>query len=624
MKKVIAFCLIVALIVAMPFSVSANQNDDLVDHSLEEEMRSVIDRGIMRGYRDGVYGPDDSITRAQFATFIARALNLPTGSSDFDDVADDYLLRGGISRAASAGIVGGYPGNVFHPDENITREQMAVMIDRALEYQNVSRNTVHLSFTDVDNIHPMYRTAIAHNVYFGIIQGMPRGDGTYQFGPKDHATRAHAAAFIDRMLHVAENDGERIVHYQLATIDQQGNVQFAPQQYTSFDDANNQRSNQQVIYLGQDMIKMNDGIVTAAPSEGNFIVIIYDEDRKTQLAYVNAGAEMEYLDADEDFVKVQFADAVGYVEQTEVMLTPTALLEGQSYYKNVDGDLLHYIYNPLTNRYVSYMYGPAPSFLEENQEYTSINGWEFYNRANQKVGEARQYFNYLPLRTKTNYSAEELNEYIKAVRPDSPLAELGHVFKEAEEEYELNALYLLAKAIHESNYAQSQIAQEKYNLFGLRATDSDPLRNAETFDSFEDSIMYIADYVSQRYVDPNGWYFNSAVLGNKSIGLNVSYASDPFWGQKIAGHMYRADKFLGQKDLNYYTIGKTTSFLNVRHEPNTNIAAQFTYPNPGVYLAILEESTQADGTWYKIYSDHMDFTHAHVHGDYVTEITTVR
>ncbi|WP_179295600.1 S-layer homology domain-containing protein [Bacillus sp. FJAT-45350] len=656
MQRLIVTLCIFGLLLAQPLTTQAQTKDDLTGHVLEGEMRSVVERGIMAGYGNGVYKPNDSITRAQFATFLARALQLPGGYSDFSDVPGNYHLRDGISRAASVGIVGGYPGNVFKPNENISREQMAVMIDRALTYKGIEGHSIFLSFTDVEQIHPTFRVSVANNTYFGIIGGMPAGNGKFRFGPKENATRAHAAAFINRMLGVIETNGKRNVHFQLASMDGQGNITFDNQRYINYEDAvkNYVPTRHHLIYYGQEIMKMAKGIAVSRPPQDEAIVIIYsDEALRTQLTYVSSGVEMRYIDANEEKVTVEIAGKKGYVKQGHLMLVPTELLSGRSYYKNENGQLVHFVYNHITKRYGSYTYGKAPSFMSQTGTYYSWDGIEYFSLSGERVGEAHQYFNYLPLRTKSNYTAEELDSYINYVissNPnitDSPLKDLGYAFKKAEDTYQINALYLFAKAIHESNFGTSQIAQEKKNLFGYQAYDRDPLNNAKPFESFEDSIIFVAESMNSRYLTPPadtysgvsgtgtlcqyngqtrscGENYRGAVLGNKSHGMNVRYASDPFWGQKIAGHMYRADSFLGQKDMNSYEIGRTTSFLNVRHQPNTLRAAQFTFPHPNYYLVIVEESEQNDGSWYKVYSDHSDYEYAFVHGSYVERIQTVK
>lgn len=604
--------------------------DDITGHNLEDDLREVVSLGIMAGYGEGVYGPNRSVTRAEFATFVARALKLPSpplNQSIFKDVPLGKGLADGIYRTAAAGIVGGYPGDIFMPNQKITREQMAVMIDRALAYKSIQRTPVFLSFTDADQIAPMFQLSVSHNVYFGIIKGSPIGNGKYRFAPKDNATRAHGAAFINRMLYVINSDGETIVNYQIATI-KDGQVVLEPRQYMSYTDAleNIENPNTQVIYHGQQVVKMNDGIVVSSPSPGNFLTVIYDQALKTNLTYVSAGTGLKYLDADEKKVKVQIADTdtVGYVKPTEVSLVPKTLVSKQSYYDVVNGELRHVIYNSLTNKTAgAYIYGPAPKEMNNGETYQSWNGIDFVGVNNNKVISYVQYFNYLPLQTTSNYTAEDLNAYAVNYGPEeSPLRELGHVFIEAQEIYGVNALYLFAKAIHESNWAMSPIAKEKNNLFGLNATDSDPEGNADTFVTMESGILYAARFLSTTYFSFGNWRFNGAVLGNKSKGLNVRYASDPHWGQKIAGHMNRIDKLSGRKDFNKYQIAVTTeSGLNIRHEAVVSSATlQFTYPIAGYYVAVLEETSQPDGVWYKIISDHPDYQEAYVHSDFVDKL----
>lgn len=604
----------------------AAAKDDLTGHSLESEMRKAVELGVLAGYGKGKFGPDDKVTRAQFATFVSRALKLPSGKSSFSDVPSTHPLADGIGRAADAGIVSGYPGGVFRPGENITREQMAVMIDRALAYKKVSRTKMALTFTDTNNIHPTFRDAVAHNVYFGIIRGMPSGQG-YRFGPKDDATRAHGAAFIIRMLDVAETGDGSVDFYHVGKVLANGDVSLQAQPYLSYSDA--AKANAELIFKGEKILKMNSGTVAASPRTGESVTRIYADDRKTQRTYIMPGAEMQYVSSDENWVRVKYADSEGLVSQKDATLIPTALEKGKSYYVRKNGVVQHHIYNPLNNTSAVYFYGEAPSFMKENESYFSLNGRDFYNASNTKVGEAYQYFNYLPLRTQTNYTAEDLNRYIKSVTSkingkvvgeESPLRNLGETFKKAEKEYGINALYLFGKAIHESSYGLSEIANERKNLFGYQAYDKDPLGNAKPFDSFEDSIMFVAKEMNERYLTPDGVNYRGAILGNKSHGMNVNYASDPLWGQKIAGHMYRADAFLGKKDIGHYTIARTTEALNVRNEPNTSLAAQYRYPGANYYVALIEESKQADGTWYKVYSDHKDYQYGYIHGDYVKRI----
>ncbi|MDF0726042.1 S-layer homology domain-containing protein [Cytobacillus sp. S13-E01] len=642
MKRI--FSMMIAVLMLLTFTVSTTTyaaKDDITGNTLEVELRAMIERGVINGFEEGVYKPSDPVTRAQFAAFLSRALTLPvaTTHTTFSDVPASSSLAKTIYSANQAGLVQGFSDKTFKPDDKITREQMAIMIDRALLYKKIARVEAPLTFTDSSSINATFKQGIAHNVHFKIINGMSNGDGSYRFGPKENATRAHAAAFIYRMLQVIEAKPEQepepepepkpepSVGYKVATIDSNGKLVFSTTNYISFETANAaiRDTKNQVVTLDSKIVKMSNGVVYAKPSLGSSITLIYAENMVTQIGYLPTNAEMGYIDADENKVKVQLADKVGYVKHTDVTLYPDQMLGGRSYYMVNKGELVHYIYNPGKSGYDWYLYGAAPTFLQEGKTYYSWDGDTFVDAANgNEVGQAHQYFNYLPLRTKTSYTAEQLNAYIANVKPESPLKDLGSVFIEAQEKYNVNAMYLLAHAIHESTYGTSEIAQKKFNLFGLKATDAAPGENAQTFSSFEESIMYAGQYVSNQYLDPAGKHFNGAVLGNKARGMNVRYASDPYWGQKIAGHMYRIDKALKGNERGLYTIGENTEKLNVRIEPNTQLAAQFTYPNEGFPFVLLETSQQTDGMWYKTISDSNKYTDAYVHGDYVRELPVVK
>ncbi|MYL33959.1 hypothetical protein GLW05_10140 [Pontibacillus yanchengensis] len=295
------------------------------------------------------------------------------------------------------------------------------------------------------------------------------------------------------------------------------------------------QSDSDVVLKNGEVVWTPEGMVT---SKG--FTIIYSDPATTQSStYVSGSTEMKYLETLGDSIKVQLADRIGYVKPQNIQLLPKNFVKGQSFYKNVGGDLVHYIY--YYGHYVSYTYGEAPSSMAEGETVQSWDGKTF-------KGETYKFFSDLDLRRQSHYTPEEIDEYIKEARPNSPLNGYGRTFVKAQEEFNVNALYLMAHAIHESAWGMSKIAQDKNNLYGLNATDDNPYGNADEFNSFEDSIMYAAKYVSENYLNESNWKANGDYLGNKAGGMNVKYASDPYWGQKIAGYMYRADEMLGELD----------------------------------------------------------------------------
>ncbi len=172
--------------------------------NLSTEMQNMINQGVITGYSDGTYKPFVKVKRGEFATFLYRALKLPEGEHVFKDVSKSSGLAVGINAAAKAKIVMGTSYNTFDPNSYITRQQMAMMISRSLDYLKVPEKVGQLNFLDNNQI--SQKAAVSRMVGHGIISGYKSGNG-YIFKPNDPATREHAAAFISRMLAAAKTGG---------------------------------------------------------------------------------------------------------------------------------------------------------------------------------------------------------------------------------------------------------------------------------------------------------------------------------------------------------------------------------------------------------------------------------
>jgi len=109
---------------------------------------------------------------------------------------------------------------------------------------------------------------------------------------------------------------------------------------------------------------------------------------------------------------------------------------------------------------------------------------------------------------------------------DAPaMVGLGNAFVEAERQSGINALFLAAIALHESNKGTSNIARLKNNLFGWGAYDDDPFESAYTFATREAGILYVASRLRALYVD--SW-------GLETIDeIGRRYASDTAWADKV-------------------------------------------------------------------------------------------
>jgi hypothetical protein len=162
---------------------------------------SLSSKGIVAGYPDGTFLPDASITRAEFATILVKALGLSTTGTtgQFTDVTADAWYYGTVNAAASASLVSGMGDNLFAPNALITREQMAVMVAKALGTKAPVVNGTELSaFSDSSTVDSWAVSGMEEAVKAGIVSGMTADT----LAPQANATRAQAAAMIYKMLAV--------------------------------------------------------------------------------------------------------------------------------------------------------------------------------------------------------------------------------------------------------------------------------------------------------------------------------------------------------------------------------------------------------------------------------------
>ncbi|CAI6060683.1 InlB B-repeat-containing protein [Cohnella sp. JJ-181] len=169
---------------------------DLRGHWSEANVRELVKLGAINGYPDHTFRPDANITRAEFVSVIVKAFKVEAQaglSLSFADTASHWA-KDDIATAVAAGIVDGYSDSQFGPDDPITREQMALIVVRAARLAEETDGGV--SFTDSADISGWARTALAAAAAHKLINGY--ADGSVR--PQAHATRAEAAAIIRRAL----------------------------------------------------------------------------------------------------------------------------------------------------------------------------------------------------------------------------------------------------------------------------------------------------------------------------------------------------------------------------------------------------------------------------------------
>lgn len=139
---------------------------------------------------------------------------------------------------------------------------------------------------------------------------------------------------------------------------------------------------------------------------------------------------------------------------------------------------------------------------------------------------------------RSRVTAEQFDGYLRS--KNAPIAGIGKFVVEAAERENVNATFICALAIHESDFGRSEISKEKFNLFGWNAVDASPGASARSFDSYEQCISYVVQRINELYLTPGGKYFvGRPCLGGhaEGYGMNVKYTpTDPLWGSKVAAH----------------------------------------------------------------------------------------
>ena len=253
-----------------------------------------------------------------------------------------------------------------------------------------------------------------------------------------------------------------------------------------------------------------------------------------KLSYISQGSivSIDGSETKDGRLPVKISGLSGYMNKSDLVAVSSDS-EFIPHYAT-DGNYLYHELSP----YTSIRVAPHSSSMAIGKKYYSADGINFENFT------AENPFLFRDLRKPTNYTAEELDKVYSLMNiKGSRLAGKGAIFKEAEERYQVNALYLIAHSALESAWGRSQIAKDKNNFFGIAAYDTTPYDSAKSFDNVDKGILGAAKWIRQNYIDNGRTY-----LGNKSSGMNVLYASDPYWGEKIASIMMTINSKLGEKD----------------------------------------------------------------------------
>lgn len=401
--------------------------------------------------------------------------------------------------------------------------------------------------------------------------------------------------------------------------------------YATFADAKSRIGINQGVVKNGKLLAMKSGFIQTKAANGNVLTRVFaDANLTKERTYLPASIEIAYVDATERSIKVNVAGQEGYISHDNAVFKPFNAYFTRNYYANVNGELAHYIYAPSKNSYDSYVISAAPSFLARGVKYYSVDGATFTDANGKVVGTSYPYYQVASVRTQTKFTAAQIDRYIQEIlktrgttaTQKSKIRNLGSTLVSLQNKYNINALAILSMAQHESAYGMSDHALKHNNLFGLNVTDNG--NPADTYPSVANNIeTLVIQYLEKKYLPPTSWFPNGSVFGNKDYGMNVKYASDPYWGSKIAGHYYRMMKMmnsLGYGQDQRYQVARLTANTVQTYKYSSLSQPAFAYNGNGngKFVLILEEGPN----FYKITSDTSAYKEVFVRKDVLQKIAT--
>ncbi|MEG2909126.1 MAG: glucosaminidase domain-containing protein [Erysipelotrichaceae bacterium] len=372
------------------------------------------------------------------------------------------------------------------------------------------------------------------------------------------------------------------------------------------------------------------------------------------------GGDGAYIETNEDasLFKFKLSGTTGWVKTSDVKLYnyfDQNQVKSVNHYIVKDGFLIHKGTADLHNE----SYNLSINIGEANSSYVapiyySYDAHYFYERYPEMIDDYRNntyvhsvnseqphinYYQYLTHRSLSNYTKDDINWYIENylgfngklkkvndVTYHSQLFHQGKNFINNQNKYGVNAIMMFSLACNESDFGRSSIAYENNNLFGHAAYDASPGASANKYKSVGDSIeIHARLFLSLGYLNPcdgskdgtdlnicmsnpDNRYFGG-YFGDKNSGLNVRYASDPYWGEKAAAYYRTFDEVLGNKDHNseHILMLRNESIpIYAQADRKRTLLYRTTKNTPSFVLTkriVKGETIDGNDEWYEIQSD---------------------
>lgn len=170
---------------------------DINGHWAQVQIEKWATDGLIAGYTDGQFRPDDPITRSEFVSLVNQAYKIEKSDTlyPFSDVKPSDWFYSQVMSGRKAGYITGYPDGTFRPNHNISRQEAAVLITKLLDLPFEEQTTL-VSFKDYPGMDQWAQASINTVIAHGIMSGFP--DKTFK--AQNNITRAEAVATLERSL----------------------------------------------------------------------------------------------------------------------------------------------------------------------------------------------------------------------------------------------------------------------------------------------------------------------------------------------------------------------------------------------------------------------------------------
>lgn len=194
LKKAVSNAVVVGMVFLSGNSTFANFSD-INGHWAESNIKQFLNNGYIKGYQDGTFKPNNSITRAEFVIVVNNALGFKQGKSiNFKDVKSGAWYYNDISIAAQAGYINGYEDGSFRPNNPITRQEVASIITSIKNKKDNDLNKIS-NYRDVNSIANWAKPSVEGAIESGYLNGY--SDNTIR--PTKGITRAESITTLARV-----------------------------------------------------------------------------------------------------------------------------------------------------------------------------------------------------------------------------------------------------------------------------------------------------------------------------------------------------------------------------------------------------------------------------------------